>query len=155
MEFSDSLILSNDQLVSLMIQYIAYLNVHEQIHDPGALIRDIFNDQQSHDRVMYSMLSHMASYGLPENFPDDGSIFNTTSQLYCSQINGTVSEEILMGATSFWVEGIGQALVGILGIIGNVLAISIYRAGGNKFSTIFYQVSISSSFYICLLCRYF
>ena len=47
MEFSDSLILSNDQLVLHMLQYIAYLNVHEQINDPGALIRDIFDDQVS------------------------------------------------------------------------------------------------------------
>jgi hypothetical protein len=47
-----------------------------------------------------------------------------------------------MGVTSFWVEGIGQAFIGILGIIGNVLAISIYRAGGNKFSSIFYQLLI-------------
>ena len=58
------------------------------------------------------------------------------------QINSSQIEETAIRATSFWVEGITQAIIGILGIIGNVVAISIYRAGGNKFSTIFYQLLI-------------
>ena len=88
------------------------------------------------------MLTHMASYGFPDDFPSDGSIFNASSHMVCNQINTTVNEEHYMATTSFWVEGVSQAVIGILGIIGNVVAISIYRAGGNKFSTIFYQLLI-------------
>ena len=82
----DTIVLSHDQLLALMLQYIAYLSVHNQTQDPGSIVRDIFNDQLSHDRVMYSMFSHMARYGMPQNFPSDGSIFNTTSHLVCNQV---------------------------------------------------------------------
>jgi hypothetical protein len=87
MEQSENqIILSNDQLLSLMLQYIAYLSVHNQTEDPNAVVREIFNDQHAHDKLMQSMLTHMATYGLPEHFPNDRSIFNTTSHLVCNQV---------------------------------------------------------------------
>lgn len=138
----DQILLSNDQLLSLMLQYIAYLHAHNQTQDPNLLIREIFKDQNAHDRLMQSMFTHMASYGYPEDFPSDGSIFNASSHTVCNQVNTSISDEQIMGSTSFWIEGVSQAIIGTLGIIGNVVAISIYRAGGNKFSTIFYQLLI-------------
>ena len=85
--FENQIILSNDQLLSLMLQYIAYLSVHNQTEDPNAVVREIFNDQHAHDKLMQSMLTHMATYGLPEHFPNDSSIFNTTSHLVCNQVH--------------------------------------------------------------------
>ena len=82
----DQVLLSNDQLLSLMLQYIAYLSVHNQTQDPNSVVREIFNDQQAHDKLMQSMFTHMANYGFPEQFPNDRSIFNATSNLVCNQV---------------------------------------------------------------------
>ena len=92
----DQILLSNDQLLSLMLQYIAYLHTHNQTQDPNLLIREIFKDQNAHDRLMQSMFTHMASYGYPEDFPSDGSIFNASSHTVCNQVNTSISDEQIM-----------------------------------------------------------
>jgi hypothetical protein len=39
-------------------------------------------------------------------------------------------------------EAVGQTVVGLLGIAGNVMAIAIYWTSGNKFYTIFYRLLV-------------
>jgi hypothetical protein len=138
----DHILLSYDQLLSLMLQYVAYLSVHNRTDDPHQLVRKMLVDKHTSDNVMNSMLQHMANHGMPEEFPEDGSIFDHNSVHICNQSTNTVEEEYVISSSIFWVEGIFQTTIGALGIVGNVLAMCIYRAGGPKFYTIFYQLLI-------------
>ncbi len=79
---------------------------------------------------------------MPSDFPVDGSIFNQNSIHMCNQSTNTAEEDHVISSSIFWVEGVGQTTIGALGIVGNVLAMCIYRAGGPKFYTIFYQLLI-------------
>lgn len=138
----DHILLSYDQLLSLMLQYVAYLSVHNRTDDPRELVRKMLVDKQTSDEVMNSMLHHMANHGRPEEFPADGSIFDQGSVHICNESTNTPEEEHVISSSIFWVEGISQTTIGVLGIIGNVLAMCIYKAGGPKFYTIFYQLLI-------------
>lgn len=138
----DHLLLSYDQLLTLMMQYVAYLKVHNRTEDPHQLVRLMLVDKHTSHKVMNSMLQHMATYGMPEEFPNDGSIFDQGATNICNQSTNTPEEEYIISSSIFWVEGVLQTTVGILGIVGNVLAMCIYRAGGPKFYTIFFQLLI-------------
>lgn len=139
---NDHFILSYDQLLSLMLQYVSYLTVHNMTEDPHQLVREMLTNKYTSDKVMNSMLYHMAKHGMPHEFPDDGSIFHQSSVHVCNQSTNTAEEERVISSSIFWVEGIFQTTVGIVGIVGNVIAMCIYRAGGPKFFTIFYQLLI-------------
>ena len=92
------------------------------------------------------MLGHMAKHGYPDTFPDDGSILNTTKTQGCSYIPFTPEEYNLILTNSFWLEEVFQTAIGLLGIIGNLTAITIYCTSGSKFYTIFYRLLISLLF---------
>jgi hypothetical protein len=72
--------------VEKVCTYVHAKHLTALLQDPNLLIREIFNDQSAHDKLMQSMFSHMASYGFPENFPADGSIFNASSHMVCNQV---------------------------------------------------------------------
>ena len=97
-------------------------------------------------RTLKAMLGHMAKHGYPDTFPDDGSILNTTKTQGCSYIPFTPEEYNLILTNSFWLEEVFQTAIGLLGIIGNLTAITIYCTSGSKFYTIFYRLLISLLF---------
>ena len=58
----------------------------------------------------------------------------------------TADENSILEASSFWIESVAQTVVGILGVLGNLVAISVYFAGGKKFPTIFYRLLVALLF---------
>jgi len=90
-------------------------------------------------RILKAMLGHMAKHGYPDTFPEDGSIFNSSTPRSCTYLPFTPEEEKVISNNSFWMEGVFQTTIGLLGILGNVTAIVIYWTSGSKFYTIFYR----------------
>ena len=88
----------------------------------------------------------MAKHGYPDTFPDDGSIFNSTTSQGCTYLTFTPEENKQISGSSFWLEGVFQTAIGLLGILGNMTAIAIYWTSGSKFYTIFYRLLISLLF---------
>jgi hypothetical protein len=75
--------------------------------------------------------------------PFNDSLFNKCGFSFTSQ-----EEDDLMADVNYWLEGVVQSFVGILGIIGNVTAIVVYISGRKKFKTIFYRLLVEIIFNI-------
>jgi hypothetical protein len=89
----------------------------------------------------------MSKHGMPQQFPNDGSVFepSTTdniSDTVCEMEDMTAEEESAMDTGSFWIEEVFQTSIGILGVLGNLVAVTVYLAGGKKFYTVFYRLLI-------------
>jgi hypothetical protein len=70
----------------------------------------------------------MSKYGLPRDFPTDGSNFKTPTSLpLCENQETTEFEDILVENAFFWLDRVCLPTVGICGIVGNLSAIAIYR----------------------------
>ena len=148
-------VISLSQLWSLILNYISYLSVHNQISDPASLIESARRNTNVYDQLLQSMLDQMSKHGMPNDFPTDGSIFNRTAfQQQCTYKIISDEEEVFLERNSFWLEGVCQTVLGLFGIVGNLTAIVIYWSGGSKFYTIFYRLLIClllvHTFYISL-----
>jgi hypothetical protein len=142
------MVLSTDQLWTILSEYVHYTSLHNQTSDPEQLISSARQDKQVYYSLLRSLLTYMSKHGLPRQFPSDGSIFLPTekiensSQSVCETVELTDEEESALDASTFWLEEVAQTAVGVLGVLGNLVAISVYFAGGKKFLTIFYRLLI-------------
>ena len=111
------------------------------------MLKSAQNDSQLYSSLLRSMLNHMSRHGLPHQFPSDGSVFepstpdNVTDSV-CEMEDLTPEEESAMDTGSFWIEDVFQTAIGILGVLGNLVAVAVYLAGGKKFYTVFYRLLI-------------
>ena len=151
------MVLSTDQLWTILSEYVHYTSLHNQTSDPeqlqtsdpDQLLSSARQDKQVYYSLLRSLLAYMSKHGLPRQFPSDGSIFLSTekieensSQSVCETVELTDEEESALDASTFWLEEVAQTAVGVLGVLGNLVAISVYFAGGKKFLTIFYRLLI-------------
>jgi hypothetical protein len=141
-------VVSNDDLWSWIIQFVFYLESHHQISNITDFLDSLTDQTQSSTYVqtVHTMFGLMAKYGNPENFPEDGSIFNDSKPVKCNQTKLTEDNERILTDTQYWLEGVSQATVGIVGILGNIIAMKIFLSGGAKFNTIFYRLLVSLLF---------
>ena len=105
--------------------------------------------------VLTLLLKFMSVHGLPDQFPEDGSILfdteaTTTSSPACSLSQLESGQDSVIKDTYFWLEGVCQAVAGIIGIGGNIFAMKIFVTGRNKFNTIFYKLLLCLLF--CQTC---
>ncbi len=131
-----------------IIQFIYYMDSHNQISNVTELIDSILDPDNStaYTNTLYSMFGLMAKHGYPENFPEDGSIFNISQPVKCNLTGMTENNKRILTDTKFWLEGVLQAIVGIVGILGNIIAMKIFLSGGAKFNTIPYRLLVSLLF---------
>jgi hypothetical protein len=160
-----TIVVSIIDLWSWIIQFVFYMESHNQISNTTELIETLTDPSQSttYKQTLKSMFVLMAKYGYPENFPEDGSIFNVTQPIKCNQTSLTEDNERILTDTKYWLEGVSQATVGIVGILGNIIAMKIFLTGGAKFNTVFYRLLVSLLFtqicyiifsMIVFLCQY-
>jgi hypothetical protein len=135
---SDSVLYTTDQIWSILNDYVTYLVTHNRTSDSESLINSAREDKKVYNNLIRSMMNHMAKHGMPTDFPTDGSIFeptvfdNSSEESVCEMSELTEYEESVLDISSFWIEEVGQTVVGVLGVLGNL-------------------VSISSTFYVLLL----
>lgn len=90
----------------------------------------------------------MAQFGYPKDFPLD-----SANQTVCGQACQDLECPVVpfpsdnLSVIELLTE-ILQSVVGFVGIVGNLVAILVYLAGGSKFRTIFYRILL------CLLMTY-
>ena len=145
---SNATLYTTDQIWSILNEYVSYMVTHNRTSDPESLISSAHQDKKAYNSLLRSMLNHMAKHGMPTNFPTDGSIFeptvvdNSSEESACEMPDLTDIEERILDMSSFWIEEVGQTIVGVLGVLGNLVAVAVYLAGGKKFFTIFYRLLI-------------
>jgi hypothetical protein len=139
-----TVVVSKNELWSWMIHYVFYMDSHNQISNVTELIDSILDPDNStaYTQTLHSMFSLMAKYGLPENFPKDGSSLNSSQPMKCNQTRLTKDNQIILNEVGYWLEGVSQATIGIVGILGNIIAMKIFLSGGAKFNTIFYRLLV-------------
>ena len=59
------MLISYEQLWSLMMQYVTYLNFHNQTSDPKSLIESARRSEKGYNRLLYAMLHQMSKHGMP------------------------------------------------------------------------------------------
>ena len=153
-ETVSQIILSQRELWSWVIEYVYYMDSHNQVSNITELVESLLDPgQPTYMQILHSMLRVMAKYGFPENFPEDGSIFNQTQPVKCNNSRPNADDERILDDSKYWLEGVSQATVGIIGILGNIFAMKIFLTGGTKFNTIFYRLLVSllftQTFYVC------
>jgi hypothetical protein len=145
---SSPVLYTTEQMWSIINDYVTYLVNHNRTSDPESLLSSAHQDKKAYNSLLRSMLNHMAKHGMPTDFPTDGSIFepttvdNSSEGSVCDMPDLTSNEEKILDISSFWIEEVGQTLVGVLGVLGNLVAVAVYLAGGKKFFTIFYRLLI-------------
>lgn len=99
--------------------------------------------------IFMSLLKYMAKYGYPRDFPLDTTNQTTNCGQACLELECPVVPFPTEDTSIIeWLTGILQTIIGLVGIIGNLVAIMVYLAGGQKFRTIFYRLLL------CLLLTY-
>ncbi len=145
---SDTVLYTTDQIWSILNDYVTYLVTHNRTSDPESLINSARGDKKVYNNLIRNILNHMAKHGMPTDFPADGSIVestvfeNSSEESVCEMSDLTEYEESVLDISSFWIEEVGQTVVGVLGVLGNLVAVAVYLAGGKKFFTIFYRLLI-------------
>ena len=79
-------------------------------------------------------------------FPTEKDVFSATKpKLKCNLSQITSEEQDLLKDFAFWVEGVAQGLIGVVGILGNLLAAKIFISGSNsnKFKTVFFRLLLT------------
>ncbi len=59
------MLISNENLWSMMMQFVTYLNIHNQTSNPEALINSARRSEKGYNRLLNAMLHHMAKHGMP------------------------------------------------------------------------------------------
>ncbi len=102
------------------------------------------NNRTIGNTIFMSLLKYMAKYGYPKDFPLDTTNYTKVCgqaclDLECPAVPFPTEDTSVLE----WLMGILQSIIGLIGIVGNLVAIMVYLAGGPKFRTIFYRLLIS------------
>ena len=151
-----NLVVSYGDLWAWMIDFVRYLDNHNQTSDTEEIIQSLVAHNESvYMEVLTLLLQFMSRHGFPDEFPAEGSVlFDAEQRRECNLSQLTPKQDSTLKSVSFWLEGVVQAVVGVVGIVGNIVAMKIFLSGRNKFNTIFYRLLLclllSQTCFICL-----
>ena len=125
-----------------MIDFVRYLDNHNQTSDTEEIIQSLVAHNESvYMEVLTLLLQFMSRHGFPDEFPDEGSdLFDAEQRRECNLSQLSPKQDSTLKSVSFCLEGVVQAVVGVAGIVGNIVAMKIFLSGRNKFNTIFYRL---------------
>ena len=68
------------ELTGMLTDYIQYMGQHNQTEDSDQLLQSALENKRFYYSLIRSMLGHMAKFGYPDQFPEDGSVFRDKLQ---------------------------------------------------------------------------
>ena len=136
-------IVSNQDIWNWIIEFVCYMKMHNPMSNDTEIVDSLLDpDQSTYHEIEDSMLSFMSKYGPVKYFPEDVNIFNESQPVQCNYSSLSTDDERILNNWGYCLEGVSQATVGIFGILGNIVAMKVFLAGGNKFKTIFYKLLV-------------
>ena len=102
MTTNEQMVIPLTQLWSLVAEYIGYLQTHNQTSKVDDVFDAIHRHEDVHGLALKPMLDFMSKHGLPEEFPEDGSLFNQSQMASCpTQLISSFEENLIKGS-AFW-----------------------------------------------------
>ena len=90
-------VISVSELWPLVVEYINYLQVYNQTSKVDDIFDLINQHEDDHGLTLKPMLEFMGKFGMPDEFPEDGSHFNETDISVCATFENT-----LIAESAFW-----------------------------------------------------
>ncbi len=98
----DEMILTFEELWAIVTEYVIHLRTHNQTSKLEELFDSLHQHKEYYGRGLRPMLDMMSKYGMPHQFPKDGSHFLEEDSFQCEQNLTSSLDNQLIETSKYW-----------------------------------------------------